>query len=612
VPRFFLTAIFFFVISAVFAGSADRTTISDPVIIKRYSLLPDRGYSFDRILADTTLSFRNNELLRPAKASGYWLKLLVINPNHYDDRYYLRVSPYFDNTLYYWNAEAGKYIGERAGISVAGDDRRLKGMMPVALRAKSPTTLWVKINTGSSPHFTRDIKPLISFEKENITDSREAMLKMVWIVSTAVLFLLLLNNLYVYFRLRDKVLLYFVLGQAGGIIYLTTSRSFLAALVFCPPFSYGVTENGKTFPYNLNTLLMHAGVALIIYGFTELTRSYLNTGKTLPFFDLTLRYGLKIYLLVTAILVIINCFVAYIETDSLYYENILVVLILGFIVITSISGYLKKLPLARNFLVAISLPLVTVLLIAIKNIMISTSAEEFVWLPDAAVICQAIGVSMAIAARFSAMQRDLSSKEMAMQDLSFEIREIELERRVIELENKQISTDLHEMTLKEKSILALKQQKEEDFQEEKIRNELLLQKLEMNQRELASASLYMAQKNEMLASLKNQIKDLSVSHPGFKQSELQGINAILSSSQYLDEDWAKFKLHFEQVHPHFFHDLFIKYPTLTRNETRLYAYIHMKLSAKEIAALLNIDPTSVHRAKTRLLKKMALSAKNDA
>ena len=41
-------------------------------------------------------------------------------------------------------------------------------------------------------------------------------------------------------------------------------------------------------------------------------------------------------------------------------------------------------------------------------------------------------------------------------------------------------------------------------------------------------------------------------------------------------------------------------------ETRLYAYLHMKLSHKEIAALLSIDPASVRRAKTRLYTKMAI------
>ncbi|HEY8896589.1 MAG TPA: LuxR C-terminal-related transcriptional regulator, partial [Niastella sp.] len=52
------------------------------------------------------------------------------------------------------------------------------------------------------------------------------------------------------------------------------------------------------------------------------------------------------------------------------------------------------------------------------------------------------------------------------------------------------------------------------------------------------------------------------------------------------------------------------HPTLTKNEIRLCAYFHINLSTKEIASLLNIDPASVRRAKTRLYKKMGVNSAN--
>lgn len=75
----------------------------------------------------------------------------------------------------------------------------------------------------------------------------------------------------------------------------------------------------------------------------------------------------------------------------------------------------------------------------------------------------------------------------------------------------------------------------------------------------------------------------------------------------MDANWSTFKLHFEQVHPHFFEDLQASHPNLTKNEVRLYAYFHIKLSTKEIASLLNIDPASVRQAKSRLYKKMSVN-----
>jgi len=60
------------------------------------------------------------------------------------------------------------------------------------------------------------------------------------------------------------------------------------------------------------------------------------------------------------------------------------------------------------------------------------------------------------------------------------------------------------------------------------------------------------------------------------------------------------------VHPSFFNNLQTAHPQLTKYELRLYAYFHINLSTKEIAALLNIAPSSVRQAKARLNKKMNL------
>lgn len=110
----------------------------------------------------------------------------------------------------------------------------------------------------------------------------------------------------------------------------------------------------------------------------------------------------------------------------------------------------------------------------------------------------------------------------------------------------------------------------------------------------------------MLADLKQQIETLNKQSPNNKHKELSGIKSLLQTNLQLDNDWTRFKLHFEQVHPHFFERLAAKYPSLTKNELRLFSYFHINLSTKEIASLLNIDPASVRRAKTRLYKKMAL------
>jgi hypothetical protein len=126
-------------------------------------------------------------------------------------------------------------------------------------------------------------------------------------------------------------------------------------------------------------------------------------------------------------------------------------------------------------------------------------------------------------------------------------------------------------------------------------NRDLKENLEANQRELASTTLYMVQKNAMLAELKRQIEELNKLSPNNKHKELSGIKSLLQTNLYLDEDWNKFKLHFEQVHPNFFKELQAKYPILTKNELRLYSYFHINLGTKEIAVSEEQKPASTKK-----------------
>jgi DNA-binding CsgD family transcriptional regulator len=210
-------------------------------------------------------------------------------------------------------------------------------------------------------------------------------------------------------------------------------------------------------------------------------------------------------------------------------------------------------------------------------------------LTDLVSIAQTFGFSVALVARTRLMQKELLAKEREARQLEADLHELGLKHQLIVLENREINTGM---------------------QSEKTRNEQLQEKLEANQRELASSTLYIVQKNELLTKLKTQIKDLNKLYPENKHQGLQDIESTLQRSLYLDADWPKFKLHFEQVHPHFFENLQANHPNLTKNEVRLYAYFHIKLSTKEIAALLNIDPASVRQAKSRLYKKMGVNNGN--
>jgi hypothetical protein len=333
-------------------------------------------------------------------------------------------------------------------------------------------------------------------------------------------------------------------------------------------------------------LLMHVGILLVMFGFAQFTRSFFDTARTLPKLDFTLKYGLILYLSVTVCVMIISSLFFCLPYYTSFYENLFALFIFATMSCTCIIAYRQKLRAASPFLFANMLPLIFMVATPLFHVLVRVQESNSAYMPYLAGVAQSLGFSIALVARTRLIQSGLKAKEMEARQLEFDLKELSLTQKLTELENQKVNAEIrHEKTV----------------------NEILQQRLETNQRELASTTMYIVQKNKLLSGLKGQIQELHELYPENQHSGLKNIESILKSDLYLDADWEKFKLHFEQVHPRFFEELRTKHPNLTKHEIRLYAYFHINLSTKEIASLLNIDPASVRRAKTRLYKKMSLS-----
>lgn len=123
--------------------------------------------------------------------------------------------------------------------------------------------------------------------------------------------------------------------------------------------------------------------------------------------------------------------------------------------------------------------------------------------------------------------------------------------------------------------------------------------------EISSNTLLLANKNEVL----KQISDLTrrFSDDGSVPREyVKQVNTIIGNSLENDDEWSRFKLHFDSVHPKFFVRLKEICPDLTENDLRLCAYISIGMRAKQIAEMLNVSPDSVNSNRYRLRKKFGL------
>lgn len=161
-------------------------------------------------------------------------------------------------------------------------------------------------------------------------------------------------------------------------------------------------------------------------------------------------------------------------------------------------------------------------------------------------------------------------------------REEKIKKQLKELENKELSTRLENETLQKDYFKV---------------------KLASKDRALASNSLIIMEKNEILHSLINELE---------KEKEIGNINptTVIQICSHIkahlgtENEWDFFKTQFVKVHPDFFIKLKTYYPSITENELRLCALLRTGMENKHIAHILSLQPDSVKKNRYRLRLKL--------
>jgi hypothetical protein len=552
--------------------------------VEDFELLADKNYTFEQILQDKSLIF--------TKYSGkyamqgldyYWLRFSVKNPSPYTKYGYVSPHPNFHNVLYSYDAENKTWKTAEAGMEINNQKRR-GSLMPCVFQANSTDTFFLKIKVSPLATQPYEVGFHIKIEQEKYYQEKEQFMMVLWIATLLTMTAFFLYNLYIYFIFKDLTYLYYLVIVLGGIIYITGLNNYFNILLPFRLFNIEVKPNGNVYWFDFNQGIRDIGIILVMGGFIQFTRTYLQLFHQFPFWDKVLRYVLYSFSgVMLGNILLTQSKIYYTDNFIAFPSNIAIIFIILLMLSMGIISFKKKYAPALYFLFANAIPLLLMLVLAGYFALYKFYGEGAVLLPNLAIISQALTFAVALVARVNNLKEELQQKEMEAQILRGENEQMVSRNQFIELENEYIMAE----------IALEKNQKEE-----------LQAKLEANQRELASNTMYLYQKNELLTNLQKQIESLSQKSIPQHKAELKEIKASIKNSLHLETDWEKFKLHFEQVHPNFFKELLEKHPNLTNNEIRLCAYFHLNLSAKEIATLLNINPESVHRAKTRLNKKI--------
>lgn len=145
------------------------------------------------------------------------------------------------------------------------------------------------------------------------------------------------------------------------------------------------------------------------------------------------------------------------------------------------------------------------------------------------------------------------------------------------------------------------------FSEEEIRK-LQQQSLEQKNHELTSASLLIANKNEVFENLRKLAEQIREKESVDKNEIVRSMIREIDRQTNVESQWEQFRTHFESIHKSFFSKLKEIQPDLTQPDLQLCAYIKLNMITKEISRLMNITPESVNTHRYRLRKKLNLPA----
>jgi AraC family transcriptional regulator, chitin signaling transcriptional activator len=170
---------------------------------------------------------------------------------------------------------------------------------------------------------------------------------------------------------------------------------------------------------------------------------------------------------------------------------------------------------------------------------------------------------------------------------------------------------------KQKEKLLLKEREALQKQAEQHQQEILLleqerlhteyrqlkQQLRNKTIELANKARENEEKNRLLLALKEKF-EVAQENPSSSKTKWKEIERLLDS--YLQVDDKTFEIQMDELHQEFFKKLKAQFPALSSNDLRLCAYLKIGLNSKEIAEMLNIQPSSFYISRSRLRKKLEL------
>ncbi len=151
-----------------------------------------------------------------------------------------------------------------------------------------------------------------------------------------------------------------------------------------------------------------------------------------------------------------------------------------------------------------------------------------------------------------------------------------------------------------------------ELEKRSLKSKLLNKELQYKSKQLTDFALHIIQRNNLFSNLRKHVKSLKkIKSLEMLNNEIKKLDSHISYSLNISGDREEFNAQIELVNQTFFQSLESEFPHLTENEKKVSALLRLKLSSKEIAALLNISSKSVDTYRYNIRKKLNLNANDN-
>ncbi len=481
-------------------------TKEDKQVIKNFELLPDRNYPFEKIISDNSLPFTTNPLLYNFKENdAYWVRFTIENPFRNTQDYFVSVFPFIDDLFYYYDKDANKWQKIRSGL-VKSDNSRKYSHFPITVDNNSKNSFYARINLNALASFKDSTHARLRLYKATVVNADEQQSRLFWIGTLVIIFILFLYNFYTWYIFKDRAFLYYLLILAGAVIYVTSLNRYVNLLTRVRWFYVKLTKEGYTYYYDIPSLLTNLAILLIITGFIQFTRIYLQTKVILPSYNKILKHSNIAFAIIVFFASLTATTVSGNAPFYLYAAmNIGVVVIILLIIWVGIIAYKRRYTFGKYFLLANILPLLLVMLVALYFIISPVGADKSTPLPNLAILSLILTFAIALFARINILKKDLGNEQLQAQSLMNNLSKSEQSNTEKEIVLKEIH---HRVKNNLQIINGLLFMQFKDYNDEKMKSRLKQSQERIKSMALVHNKLYESD-STVHVYIKEYIKDLA-------------------------------------------------------------------------------------------------------